>query len=775
MERKYKKIPVNTDYLELNNISTKSKPQWPNHFSVIKAENFVYADFIELYKSVGSRWGWTAFLLLSENEVLDRLFNANTHIYYIVEKNNTAGFFYLSQTNNQAEILYIGLLPQYIGKGLGKILIQEAIYRASLLNAALLFLHTCEFDHKNALNAYIKSGFKHVKSQTDWEFYPLDYINQHMTMTINERLEELRALMSEKNFDALVIVGTDPHISEYVPERWKTREWISGFSGSAGRVVITQEFAGLWTDSRYFLQAEKELGASSFELMKLKVPHTPEYIDWLFNHIKLFGNVAVDGKLVSHTEGTLLYNTLSQRKISVDFSLDFISDIWKNRPAFPLEKPYILQLKYAGVSVSEKIEKLHDTMKKNKFDFVLVSALDEIAWLLNIRGNDVAFNPLVYAYMLVSTSESILYIHPEKLNPELKSYFNENKIAIKNYEAIDQDLVNLAFGSRIIADGDKTNKYLTQLLPDYTQLITGISPVAELKAVKNTVEIENTKKAMIKDGVALTKFFRWVEEIAFSESETEYTLGIQLQKFRAEQDTYVSDSFEPIVGFNANGAIVHYSADKETASKIMANGILLVDSGGQYLEGTTDITRTIALGNFPEEAKKDFTLVLKGHVQLAMAVFPEGTAGYQLDLLARMPLWRNAKNYGHGTGHGVGYFLNVHEGPQSIRPRSAVHVAFAAGMITSNEPGYYPTGKYGIRTENLILCTKKTESADGNFLEFETISLFPIDRKLIAPELLSKDELNWLNEYHSRVYEELSPYLNKEEKFWLKEQTMKIS
>jgi len=699
----------------------------------------------------------------------------NSHIFCVVDKNATAGFFYFSQAKNQLEILYIGLTPPYIGKGLGKLLIQEAIYQAWLLKAELITLHTCEFDHKNALNAYLKSGFKRVKTQTDWEYYPIDYINYHMTMTINERLEELRALMSEKNVDALIIVGTDPHISEYVPDRWKTREWISGFSGSAGRVVITQEFAGLWTDSRYFLQAEKELSASSFELMKLKVPHTPEYIDWLFNHIKLFGNVALDGKLISHAEGTLLFNTLSQRKISVDFSMDFISEIWKNRPPFPIEKPYILEIKYAGVSVAEKLEKLHDTMKKNKYDFVLVSALDEIAWLLNIRGKDVEFNPLVYAYMLVSATESILYIKAEKLTPELTIYLNRNSIATKNYDAIDIDLKNIAFGSRIIADGDKTNKYLTQLLPNYTQLITGTSPIAELKSVKNAVEIENTKKAMIKDGVALTRFFRWVEEIAGTENETEYTLGRYLQKLRAEQNTYVSDSFEPIVGFNANGAIVHYSAAEETAAKIMANGILLVDSGGQYLEGTTDITRTIALGNFPEEAKKDFTLVLKGHIQLAMAVFPEGTAGYQLDLLARMPLWREAKNYGHGTGHGVGYFLNVHEGPQSIRPRSAVHVPFAAGMITSNEPGFYPAGKYGIRIENLILCNKREESADGNFLEFETISLFPIDRKLIDAELLNKDELNWINNYHTKVYEELSPYLNKEEQLWLKEQTMKIS
>ena len=774
MKQIVKKIPVKTIYLTAKNIPKKAIPEWPENYKLTKQTDINPDKYLKLYNEIGTNWGWTAYNLLSSDELKLKL-NANTtHIYYLINKEKIAGYFELKEHKSSIEILYMGLVSNYIGKGLGNKLINHALFEASKFPFSHIMLHTCEFDHKRALETYLNAGFTIYKKQIDWEFYPIKFITKHTTMTINERLEELRALMIIENIDAYIITGTDPHLSEYLPERWQIRKWISGFSGSAGRIVITQEFAGLWTDSRYFLQAENELKDTKFELVKLKIPHTPEYIEWLQQHVKQFQTIAVDGKLIAYNEGTALNNALSQKKININFQLDLISRIWKDRPEFPMNQPFILDEKFAGESSISKISRLHKLMKEKGLDYFLVSALDEIAWLFNIRANDVIFNPVAYAYAIISEEEVILYIKKEKLNKSLTQYFDSLKVKIKDYESIDDFFESIYFGANFGIDPDKTNKFFGEKIPTYTQLKLGTSPISELKATKNEIEINNTRKAMVKDGIALTKFFRWVEEIAPKESETEYTLGVKLNEFRSEQDNFVSDSFNPIVGFNANGAIVHYGAQENTALKIKANGILLVDSGGQYFEGTTDITRTIALGQFPEEAKTDFTLVLKGHIQLTMASFPKGTAGYQLDLLARLPMWKAGKNYGHGTGHGVGYFLNVHEGPQSIRPRSAEHVPMTEGMITSNEPGYYPTGKYGIRVENLILTKKDKSTDDGEFLHFETLSLFPIDRRLIKIEMLTPEEKNWLNTYHTEVYEKLSPFLNLDEKEWMKKQTMHL-
>jgi Xaa-Pro aminopeptidase len=771
MQDKYIQIPVETHYLHANNKTTKNAPIWPSGYTIIKQEAIKVADYLELYNEIGSLWGWTAFLFLTEEE-LNKVLNAATeHVYYLYFNDNIAGYFELREHEQTIELLYLGLKTEFIGLGLGQKLMQQARFEASMLDFDKFELHTCEYDHKNALNTYIKAGFTVEKKTIDWEYYPAEFIKKHKIMTINERLEDLRALMQEEGIDAYVITGTDPHLSEYVPDRWQIRKWISGFSGSAGRIVITQEFAGLWTDSRYFLQAEEQLKGTKFELVKLKVPHTPEYIEWLQIHIKTFGNVGLDDSLISYQEGTMLYNALSQKKVTTRFGLDLVSKLWKNRPEFPLNKPFILDEKFAGESALHKIKRLRDTMKQKNLDYFLVSALDEIAWLFNIRGNDVSYNPVSYAYALIGENELNIYVKEEKLSSELKKHYESLGAKIQKYEAINEFVNSIYMGARLGIDSDKTNKMLVELVPNYTQLKLIISPIAELKSVKNKTEISNTHKAMVKDGVALTKFFRWVEEIAPKETETEYTLGVKLAEFRAEQENFVSESFNPIVGFNANGAIVHYSASEETAKQITGNGILLVDSGGQYYEGTTDVTRTIALGDFPDEAKTDFTLVLKGHIQLAMVTFPAGTAGNQLDILARMPLWKLGKNYGHGTGHGVGYFLNVHEGPQAIRPFSAQHVPMQEGMITSNEPGFYPAGKYGIRIENLILTVKDKNITSGDFLTFNTMTLFPIDCKLIKKELLNPDELNWLNEYHNKVYTELSPYLSEAERQWVASRT----
>ncbi len=590
-------------------------------------------------------------------------------------------------------------------------------------------------------------------------------------MTVNKKLELLRQLMKKEKVDAYIVSGTDPHLSENVPTHWRTRDWLSGFTGSAGRIVVTQEFAGLWTDSRYFIQAEKQLKDSDFQLMKLKIPHIPEYIDWLDLYSESSKTIALDGKLIAYGEGTLLVNRLSKKNSSVRFDLDFISSLWLDRPEFPLNKVWNLAEKFSGKSLLQKIRELRENMKIQNLDYFLITALDEIAWLFNIRSNDIEHNPVAIAFALISEQEVILYIKKEKLNAESLDYFAKQNVLLKDYGAIDTDLAEINSGVVLGLSPDSTNKYLTQIIPKETVIKKIISPVAELKACKNDTEIANMRQAHIKDAVALIKFFSWVEEVASKETETEFSLAEKLHSFRAEQENFVDDSFEAIIGFNANGAIVHYAADKETAAKITANGILLVDSGGQYYEGTTDITRTIALGNFPKETKTDFTLVLKGHLQLAMAEFPEGTAGYQLDALARLPLWKAGKNYGHGTGHGVGYFLNVHEGPQAVRSQAYANYPLKAGMIISNEPGYYLEGKYGIRIENLVLCK---EAKHTNFLKFETISLFPIDINLINKEMLSKDEISYLNKYHKTVFETLSPLVGQAEKEWLKEKTKTI-
>ena len=770
MRIKYKKIPVYTYYLQTKNMPQK-EPSVSSGLSYKKITNPNLDKYLEVYNQIGKKWGWAGHNQISKKELKQILLSQNHQLFYFYHKEKTVGLIEFSVKAKSVELLYFGLLPEYIGMGYGKTLMQLSFYLASQIPKAILELHTCEFDHKNALGFYQKQGFKIIKKQFDFEFYSEEFIQKNFTMTTNKKLALIRQMMKKEKIDAYVITGSDPHLSEYVPARWETRAWASGFTGSAGRIVITQNFAGLWTDSRYFLQAENQLADSEFQLMKLIVPHTPEYIAWLKQNLKPEQTVATDGNLIPEGEGNLLYKALSEINCKLLIDKDFVSPLWENRPKFPLSEIMILDEKYTGKSVSQKLTKLRTMLQEKKLDFFIVTALDEVAWLFNIRSNDIQYNPVAIAYALISADKATLYIHAQKLNKETQTLLQEKAITLKEYNEIGKDLAQLPKGKSVGYSPTSMNMLLRNQISEKVNCKSLISPINELKAVKNETEIKNMKRAHIKDGVALTQFFMWLEKSLGKETLTEYTLGETLHDFRAQQENFVDDSFAPIVGFNSNGAIIHYSAEKDTAAPITPNGILLIDSGAQYLEGTTDITRTIALGDFPQKAKTDFTLVLKGFIQLALAKFPVGTAGYQLDTLARFSMWKYGKNYGHGTGHGVGAFLNVHEGPQAIRHQAYASYPIKAGMITSNEPGFYPENEYGIRIENLILCK---ESTFENFLEFEDITMFPIDLKLIDKNMLNNDEIDYLNNYHKSVYQNLSDFLSTEEKKWLKEKTKEI-
>jgi len=770
MRIKYKKIPVYTYYLQAKNMPQK-KPSESLGLSYKKIINPDLDEYLKVYNQIGEKWGWAGHNNVSRKKLKQILLSDDHFLFYFLYKEKTIGLIEFLLKTQSVELLYFGLIPEYTGKGFGKSLMQLSFFLASQIPKAILELHTCEFDHKNALSFYQKQGFKIIKNQIDFEFYSEEFIQKNFTMTTNKKLALIRQMMKKEKIDAYVITGSDPHISEYVPARWETRAWTSGFTGSAGRVVITQEFAGLWTDSRYFIQAENQLANSDFQLMKLIVPHTPEYITWLQQNLKTGQIVATDGNLISDGEGNLLTKSLYEINCKLLFDKDFVSPLWENRPEFPLSKIMILEEKYTGKSVSQKLSELRTILQEKKLDYFIVSALDELAWLFNIRSNDIQYNPVAIAYALISSDKATLYIKTEKLNIETQILLQEKAVTLKEYNEIGTDLAQLPKGISVGFSPTSMNMYLKNQISEKVNCSSLISPINELKAQKNETEIKYMKKAHIKDGVALTQFFMWLEKSLGKETLTEYTLGETLHNFRAQQEHFVDDSFAPIVGFNGNGAIIHYSAEKDSAAEITQNGILLIDSGGQYLGGTTDITRTTALGDFPQKAKTDFTLVLKGFIQLALAKFPNGTAGYQLDTLARFSMWKHGKNYGHGTGHGVGAFLNVHEGPQAIRHQAYANYPMKAGMITSNEPGIYPENEYGIRIENLILCK---ESPFDNFLEFENITMYPIDLKLIKKEMLNKDEIEYLNKYHKTVYQNLSIFLTKEEKDWLKEKTKKI-
>ncbi|NDV82295.1 aminopeptidase P family protein [Bacteroides sp. 51] len=590
-----------------------------------------------------------------------------------------------------------------------------------------------------------------------------------MKQIIQNRIQALRKVLKEKGLSAFIIPSTDPHVSEYVAPHWQSRVWISGFTGSAGTVVVTLEKAGLWTDSRYFIQAADQLAGTEIELYKEMLPETPSIPAFLCNELAKGSKVGVDGKVYATTAAEGLQKELAVSGIELITNIDPIARIWADRPAIPQNPPYIYDEKYAGKSTVEKLREIRIELAKKNCEAILISALDEIAWTLNLRGSDVKCNPVVIGYLLITQQHAIFFIAPEKVTGEIETYLKSQGVEARNYSDI-EDYLSQSGASPILLNPLQTNFTVYSSVNPEVEIIRNSSPVALLKAVRNEQEIKGVHNAMKKDGVALVRFLRWLEEAVPSGKETELSVDEKLHGFRAEQDLYVGESFDTIAGYKEHGAIVHYSATPESSSTLQPKGFLLLDSGAQYLDGTTDITRTIALGELTEEEKTDYTLVLKGHIALAMAKFPAGTRGAQLDALARIPLWKYGMNFLHGTGHGVGHFLNVHEGPQSIRMNENP-VVLQAGMLTSNEPGVYKAGSHGIRIENLILAVKAGEGMYGDYLQFETVTLCPICKKGIIKELLTTDEVDWLNTYHQKVYDLLSEHLNEEERAWLKEAT----
>ena len=593
-----------------------------------------------------------------------------------------------------------------------------------------------------------------------------------MNQTINDRIQDLRALFNQEGIQAFIIPSTDPHLSEYVAPHWKSREWISGFTGSAGTVVITTSQAGLWTDSRYFLQAAQQLEGTEIKLYKEMLPETPSISAFLSTQLTPGDAVGIDGKMFSAEAVERMQAELQKCQIEIKSISDPLDKLWTDRPPMPEAPAFIYETQYAGKSSIEKIAIIRKELKKCNAKALFLSALDEIAWTLNLRGNDVHCNPVLVSYLLIEENETHYFIQPQKITAEVATYMQETGVNLHAYEEAETYLSQISVES-LLLNPAKTNYAMYSAVNPDCRIIHGASPVTLLKAIRNEQEIAGIHAAMQLDGVALVKFLKWLETSVSTGKETEISVDKKLHEFRAEQDLYMGESFETIAGYKEHGAIVHYEATPETDVQLKPEGFLLLDSGAQYLDGTTDITRAIALGKLTEEEKTDYTLILKGHIALAMAVFPAGTRGAQLDVLARMPIWQRRMNFLHGTGHGVGHFLNVHEGPQSIRMNENP-VTLQLGMLTSNEPGVYKAGSHGIRTENLVLVVPAGEGIFGNYLQFETVTLCPICKKGIIKELLTSEEINWLNQYHQTVYEKLSPGLNKEEQAWLKEATNQL-
>lgn len=586
-----------------------------------------------------------------------------------------------------------------------------------------------------------------------------------MNTTIEERIRALRTWMKQTGIDAFIIPSTDPHLSEYVAPHWQSREWISGFTGSAGTVVVTGNEAGLWTDSRYFLQAARQIEGTGIDLYKEMLPETPSIPAFLSERLEKGQTAGIDGRVFATDAARSLREELAIKGIGLKCTPDPMEQIWNGRPEMPQAPAFIYDTKYAGRTCTEKLEAIRAEMKKAEADSLLLSALDEIAWTLNLRGSDVHCNPVVVSYLLIGRDEAHYFINSRKVTPEVAAHLHEAGVSLHTYQEIESYLAQLPAGSLMLEPG-KTNYAVRSAIPQSCRVIEAPSPVALLKAVRNEQETAGLRQAMRRDGVALVKFLKWLEEAVPQGTETEISVDRKLHELRAAQPLYMGESFDTIAGYGAHAAIVHYEATPETDIPLEPRGFLLLDSGAQYLDGTTDITRTIALGPLTDEEKTDYTLILKGHIDLAMAVFPEGTRGAQLDVLARMPIWQHRMNFLHGTGHGVGHFLNVHEGPQSIRMNENP-VALRAGMVNSNEPGVYKAGSHGIRTENLVLTVPAGEGLFGRYLKFETVTLCPICTRGIVRSLLTPAETDWLNQYHRKVYEQLSPGLNEDERLWL--------
>lgn len=589
--------------------------------------------------------------------------------------------------------------------------------------------------------------------------------------TIEQRLEALRQLMHREHLAAFIFPSTDPHSGEYVPEHWKGRQWISGFNGSAGTAVVTLEDAAVWTDSRYFIAAEEQLHGTEFKLMKDGMPGTPSIAEWLADKLKYTNNteVALDGMVNTLNEVNALKEELRKLGgLTLRTNLDPLKTIWTDRPKIPTNKVELQPLELAGEETRHKIERIRMALRAVHADGTLVSTLDDVAWTLNLRGSDVECNPVFVAYLLIEQQRTTLYINKEKLTNEVYNYLLSQQIDVEDYADVTKGLANYA-EYNILLDPNTTNYTLAKMVK-CQEIVTMPSPVPALKAVKNEAEIRGFRNAMLKDGIAMVKFLKWLKPAVEAGNETEMSLDDKLTSLRAEQPLFKGKSFETIVGYEAHGAIVHYEATPETNIPVKAKGLVLIDSGGQYQDGTTDITRTIALGDTTTEQRTAYTLVLKGFINFAMLKFPDGATGTQLDATARLPLWREGMNYLHGTGHGVGAYLNVHEGPHQVRMQWRP-APFHAGMTVTDEPGLYIEGLFGIRIENTLLTTPYRSTPFGEFLQFSSLTLCPIDTAPIELSMLTLDELSWLNDYHRTVYNTLAPHLDSEHTEWLKDAT----
>lgn len=594
-----------------------------------------------------------------------------------------------------------------------------------------------------------------------------------MSTIYNERITALRKEMQKRQIDAVIIPQLDPHQSEYISEHWQARYWLSGFNGSAGTLVITDSEALLWTDSRYFIQASNQLAPSGITLMKDGLPDTPSITSHLGQKLVKGATIGVDGMIFPISEIESLKEALSKNEIKIDTDCSLLNSIWLDRPALPDSKIFEHKEEYSGESTSCKINKILDNVSQQNADGIFISALDEIAWALNIRAKDVTYNPVATSFLYLSANGSTLFIDNSKVDDIARQYLNSVGVSIAPYSDAQSFLASLPTETHVLIEKHKTAFAFLATLGN--RAVFGVSPIAALKGCKNSTQIEKTRKAMTKDGVALVKSFMKIERLLQQgEDLTEIDIAAILTDYRSQQPLYFDDSFGTIAGYNDHGAIVHYTATPETNYNIKPEGMLLIDSGAQYLDGTTDITRTIALGTPTTQQMRDFTLVMKGHIALGSAIFPAGTRGAQLDALARQFLWKDGLSYLHGTGHGVGYFLNVHEGPQSIRLNENP-TPLSVGMITSNEPGLYREGEYGIRCENLVLTIPAGKTEFGEFLKFETLTMFPFDLKLFDTSIMSDDEISWVNNYHATVRDRLSPMLNEEENRWLEEKTAPLS
>lgn len=592
-----------------------------------------------------------------------------------------------------------------------------------------------------------------------------------MSNTIHKRLNALRRFMEEKGLHAFIIPSTDSHLSEYPALHWASREWISGFTGSAGTMVVTREKAGLWTDSRYFLQAASELDGTGIDLFKDGLPQTPAIDEWLASELGKGDYVGIDGNVYAAKEAFSLTHKLNIKGLHLISDYDPFDTIWHDRPEIPKNPFFVLPEKYTGEPARKKIARICDSVEKNGAESLLVASLDTIAWIFNIRGNDVKCNPVTVSYAYISRNETVLFIDPKKLSEETTDYLKAEGVTVAEYSKVYDYVSNIK--TSVCLDSSKITFSLYNTIPTENRIVDIPSPADLMKSIKNEAEIQGFNNAMERDGVALVHFFMWLEKAVPKGGVTEIMIPEKLVEYRSRQDNFVGESFDTISGYGPNGAIVHYHVSPESSVEIKPEGFLLVDSGAQYFDGTTDITRTVAVGPLTEQMKKDYTMVLKGHISLATAIYPQGTRGSQLDILARKSMWDNGINYLHGTGHGIGHFLNVHEGPQSIRMNENP-TTLQIGMVTSNEPGLYRAGKYGIRTENLILTQHETTTEFGDFYSFKTLTLCPIDTTPVVKEMLTKEEIIWLNEYHKFVYDRLSPLLTEEEKGWLKEKTNEI-